>query len=245
MTTYSLDINNVCNQDPGKGAVTSTRDWARHAFECLSVPCKGVGHPWPAAGTGSLAAADLGGPHVEYALPEEVTISPTGQPPARWLTNWRTIIPKKSSHCCGSSRPHNRFPNLGIRQRDWEPPREFYFEGQWDLITELPQDWETETPGGHKQNLVCTRTQEKAALTPQETWARLASECSGVSGEAWTGSGPLQRQGHWLQRSWDVWRPGLSPFGGGHQYAKLQAGNTAPAISRKLELRFTENGLAH
>ena len=26
-----------------------------------------------------------------------------------------------------------------------------------------------QTPGGHKQNLVCTMTQEKGALTPQET----------------------------------------------------------------------------
>ena len=36
--------------------------------------------------------------------------------------------------------------------------RESDFEGQWDLITELPQDWETEALGGHRQNLVRTRT---------------------------------------------------------------------------------------
>ena len=35
------------------------RDWARPAFECLSVSCGGMGHQWPAAGAGTLCAADL------------------------------------------------------------------------------------------------------------------------------------------------------------------------------------------
>ena len=36
---------------------------------------------------------------------------------------------------------------------------------------ELTQDWETDSwqTKGCKQNLVCTRTQEKGAVTPQET----------------------------------------------------------------------------
>ena len=38
-----------------------------------------------------------------------------------------------------------------------------------------------QTLGGHKQNLACTRTQGKGAVTPQET-ARLACECPGVPG---------------------------------------------------------------
>ena len=37
---------------------------------------------------------------------------------SRQPTNWRTIIPKKFSHCCKSSRAHTRFTNLGIQQRD-------------------------------------------------------------------------------------------------------------------------------
>ena len=48
--------------------------------------------------------------------------------------NWRTIIPKKFSHCCKSSRVHNRFPNLGVWQKDWELPKK-------QII------------GGHKKNL--------------------------------------------------------------------------------------------
>ena len=35
-------------------------------------------------------------------------------------------------------------------------------------LPELTQDW-GQTLGGHKQNLVCTRTQEKGAVTLQET----------------------------------------------------------------------------
>ena len=34
---------------------------------------------------------------------------------------------------------------------------------------ELTQDWGKQTLGGYKQNLVCTRTQEKGAVNPQET----------------------------------------------------------------------------
>ena len=34
-------------------------DWARPAFECLSVSWGDTGQQWPATGTGALAAADL------------------------------------------------------------------------------------------------------------------------------------------------------------------------------------------
>ena len=43
-------------------------------------------------------------------------------PPGWQNTNRRTIVPKKFSHCCKSSRSHNRLPNLGIQQREWESP---------------------------------------------------------------------------------------------------------------------------
>ena len=36
------------------------RDGARHAFDCLSVSCGGMGQQWPATGAGALGAADLG-----------------------------------------------------------------------------------------------------------------------------------------------------------------------------------------
>ena len=51
-------------------------------------------------------------------LLEEVIISSTIKLLSRRPTNWMIIIPKKFSHYCKSSRTHNRFPNLGILQRD-------------------------------------------------------------------------------------------------------------------------------
>ena len=38
-----------------------------------------------------------------------------------------------------------------------------------------------QTLGGHKENLVHTRTQEKTTVSPKRDWPRLACECPGVS----------------------------------------------------------------
>ena len=40
-------------------------------------------------------------------------------PPGGRPTNWRTVVPKKLSHCCEGSRSHIRLLSLGIWQRDW------------------------------------------------------------------------------------------------------------------------------
>ena len=66
-----LKQNLVCTWRPA-------RDWARPAFECLSVSCGVMGQQWPAAGAGALGAAELG---VLLALREEVTVKPTKEPP--------------------------------------------------------------------------------------------------------------------------------------------------------------------
>ena len=75
---------------------------------------------------------------------------------SRWPTNWKTIIPKKFSYFCENSRAHNRFPNLGIWHRVWEPPGNLTLKasGIW-LQTSI--GLREQTSGGHKQNLVCTR----------------------------------------------------------------------------------------
>ena len=39
-----------------------------------------------------------------------------------WHTKWRTMVPKKFSHCCEDSEPHVTLPSLGTQQRDWESP---------------------------------------------------------------------------------------------------------------------------
>ena len=78
----------ILYQDPGKGAVTCTRDWARPALEARvsSVLFRGQGlwlqQTWEAR-------------HMAYVLLEEVTISFTVELPSRWETNWGTIITKK------------------------------------------------------------------------------------------------------------------------------------------------------
>ncbi len=53
-----------------------------------------------------------------------------------------------------------------------------------------------QTLGGHKQNLVHTRTQEKGAVTPQETDPDLPMSVQESLAEAWVSSGLLQGQGH-------------------------------------------------
>ena len=53
-----------------------------------------------------------------------------------------------------------------------------------------------QTLGGHKQNLVCTRIQEKGAVTPQETDPNLPVSVQESLVEAWVGGGLLQSQKH-------------------------------------------------
>ena len=64
--------------------------------------------------------------------------------------------------------------------------------------------------GGHKQNLVCIRTQEKGALMPQEADPRLACECLGVSSRGMIGGGLLQGWGTECSSAC------MGPFEGGH-----------------------------
>ena len=53
-----------------------------------------------------------------------------------------------------------------------------------------------QTLGGHKQNLVLIRTQEKGAVTPLETDLDLPVSVLESLVEAWVNSGLLQGQGH-------------------------------------------------
>ena len=53
-----------------------------------------------------------------------------------------------------------------------------------------------QTPVGHKQNPVHTRTQEKGAVTPQESDPDLPVSVQESPVKAWVGSGLLQGQRH-------------------------------------------------
>ena len=76
---------------------------------------------------------------------------------------------------------------------------------------------ETETPllRGHKQNLACTKTQEKGTVTPQNTESDLPASVGGFPVKVLVSSGSPQVQGHWQQQSWKV-ALGVSPLGGHH-----------------------------
>ena len=89
---------------------------------------------------------------------------------------------------------HNDFPTRDLA-KVLRTIRESDFEGRWDLITELPQHWGN-TLGGHQQNFVCTRTQEKGAVTPQETEPDLPVSVQESLAEAWVDSGRLCGQGN-------------------------------------------------
>ena len=53
-----------------------------------------------------------------------------------------------------------------------------------------------QTLGGHKQNLVCTRTQEKGAVSSQESEPDLPVSVHEYPVEAWVNSSLLLGQGH-------------------------------------------------
>ena len=70
---------------------------------------------------------------------------------------------------------------------------------------ELTQDWGKQTLGGHKQNLVCTRTQEKGAVNPQETDLDMTMSVQKSPAEAWVGGGLLHGQSlSAVMCAWDI-----------------------------------------
>ena len=64
------------------------------------------------------------------------------------------------------------------------------------MITELNTELGKQTLGGHTQNIMHTRTQEKGAVTPQETDPDLTVSVQESLEKVWVGIGLLQGQGH-------------------------------------------------
>ena len=179
----------------------SHRDWARPAFECLSVSCRGTHQQWPATGTGALAAADLGHTACSIALLEEVTMSPNIELPSRWPTKCRTIIPKKSHTVKKVLGPTTDFPIWGSGKGPENP------QGIWPwrpvgLGYRTSTGLGKQTLGGHKQNLANTRTHEQGAVSSQTTEPDLPVSVQEPleEAEAWIESGLLQGQGHWIKQ---------------------------------------------
>ena len=107
---------------------------------------------------------------------EEVTIRATVEPPSRQTTHkLENTYTKKVLPHCKSFRAHNRFLNLEIQQKDLEPPGK-------------------QTLGRH--NKTHTRTQEKGAVTPQETEPDLPVSVMESPVEVGVDSGLLRGQWH-------------------------------------------------
>ena len=127
-----------------------------------------------------------------------IMIKSNPYPPVGWPINWTTIIKKKFSHCCEGSESHIRLPSLGIHkgtgnpQGIW-PGRPVGFD--YKISTGLG---ETDSSlGWHKQNLACTKTQRKGAVTPQEAEAKPPASVGGSLVEAWVSRRSPQGWGYW------------------------------------------------
>ena len=108
-------------------------------------------------------------------------------------------------------------------------PQDFYarFDEEWTVVEKYDisiifHRTGNQTLGGHKQNLVCTRTQKKGAVTPQETEPDLPVSVQESLVEAWVDSGLLQGRGTEYNSA------GISPFEGGchYSYHSLASGQT-------------------
>ena len=115
------------------------------------------------------------------SLLKEVAVSPTIELLGRRLTNWKTIILKKFSHCWENSRPHKRLPNLGIWQRDQK--------SSGNLTLKVSRfDYRTSTGLGKQRlledtnKIMCTPGPRRKELWPHKWLTRLACVCLGVSG---------------------------------------------------------------
>ena len=80
--------------------------------------------------------------------------------------------------------PQHIFP-LGGPAKGIRTSREFDFEGQWDLITELPKDRGNRFLEGSNKIFLCTKTQEKGAVTPQKNEPDMAVGVQESPVEAW------------------------------------------------------------
>ena len=140
---------------------------------------------------------------VASALLEEVAISATIEPPSRQPKTAELLYQRNPHTVRKILGPTRDFPTWGSGKGTgnhqgislWRPVG-------FDYKTSIGLG--KQTPGGHKQNLVCTRTQEKGTVIPSETEPDLP-----VSGqESLVKTLPAALSGHWTQQSWtkSFWR---------------------------------------
>ena len=111
---------------------------------------------------GNLNLALMGGAWVTSCLPWEQElwlqqtwevsgVSPTTEPPSRQPTSRRTVNTNEVFALLRKFWDPHQISQPGDLAKGLRTPREFDFEGQWDLIAELPQDWEYRLLEGTKK----------------------------------------------------------------------------------------------
>ena len=176
------------------------RDWARPDFEWLSVSCGGTGQQWPATETGALAEADLGGTPCD--VKSSWRRSPLAPPQSHQADDSQTgkhLYQRISHIVIKVLGPTADFPTWGSHKGTENPQRIWLWMPvgfDYKPSTGLGK----QTLGEHKQNLVHTRTQEKRAVTPQQTEPDLPVSVRESLVEAWVDSGLPWGQGHWIQQ---------------------------------------------
>ena len=169
------------------GPKDPTRDWVTAAFECLSVSWGGTDQQWPATGTGTLVAAGLGG--IVHEPHHRATKQTTHKLENNYTKEVLALL-RKFLNPQQISQPEDL--TKGLRN-----PREFDFEGQGDMITELSQDWGNRLLEATNKTLCTPGPRRKEKCTQK----RLSQTCvcpgvsSGGMGRQWPaeGSGALNR----------------------------------------------------
>ena len=120
----------------------------------------------------------------------------------------------------------------------WNPPKKIlHIQGQRSSLTKMVGGAQlclksnlipARDVAGHKQKLVCCRTQERGAVTPQETEPHLPMSVLSSLVKAWVDGGLLCDQEHWQLQHWGTQCAGRKCFGGGchYPYHSLGSGQT-------------------
>ena len=94
-----------------------------------------------------------------------------------------SLVQGKEQQLCFAGAAVKRYPTPKVRETHIRATRTYTGLGK-------------QTPVGHKQNPLHTRTQEKGAGTAHETGPDLPVSVQESLAEAWVGGGLLQGQGH-------------------------------------------------
>ena len=175
---WCLEGSNKTLCTPGPESMDPTIDWARHALSIWisSVEARvSSGLPW---GQGLLL----------QQIWEARCVSPTTKPLNRNLTIWRIVrlqLHQRSFHRVAKVlEPTVDFLIWGS-SKGTENPRESDYEGQWDLIIKLPQNWGKRLLEGTNKTL-CTVGPRRKEQWPHR---RLSQTCQWVSRSLWQRGG--------------------------------------------------------